>query len=109
MIVWVNGALTPLEDAAVSPLDHGLVVGDGVFETLRVYRGVPFAWTRHLARLHTSAEGLGLEVPDVTQLRDAAEAVLRADELTEARLRITVTGGVAPPGSGRGDGPPSAF
>jgi branched-chain amino acid aminotransferase len=109
MTAWVDGRLVALADAKISVLDHGLVVGDGVFETLRVYRGVPFAWTRHLARLRTSAEGLGLELPDVAELRDAAEAVLRANELTEARLRITVTGGVAPPGSGRGDGPPSAF
>ena len=109
MTAWVDGRLVALADAKISVLDHGLVVGDGVFETLRVYRGVPFAWTRHLARLRTSAEGLGLQVPDVTELRGAAEAVLRANELTEARLRITVTGGVAPPGSGRGDGPPSAF
>jgi branched-chain amino acid aminotransferase len=109
MTAWVDGSLVALADAKISVLDHGLVVGDGVFETLRVYRGVPFAWTRHLARLRTSAEGLGLELPDVTELRGAAEAVLRANELTEARLRITVTGGVAPPGSGRGDGPPSAF
>ena len=63
MIVWMNGALTSLEEAAVSPLDHGLVVGDGVFETLRVYGGVPFALTRHLARLRASAEGLGLVAP----------------------------------------------
>ena len=109
MTAWVDGRLVALADAKISVLDHGLVVGDGVFETLRVYRGVPFAWTRHLARLRTSAEGLGLELPDVTELRGAAEAVLRSNELTEARLRITVTGGVAPPGSGRGDGPPSAF
>jgi branched-chain amino acid aminotransferase len=109
MTAWIDGRLTALTDAKVSVLDHGLVVGDGVFETLRVYRGVPFAWTRHLARLRKSAEGLGLELPDVSELRGAADAVLRADELTEARLRITVTGGVAPPASGRGDGPPSAF
>ena len=109
MTAWVDGYLVPTEEATVSVLDHGLVVGDGVFETLRVYGGVPFAWTRHLARLHASAEGLGLEVPDARALRDAAEAVLEANGLTEARLRITVTGGVAPPGSGRGHGPASAF
>jgi branched-chain amino acid aminotransferase len=103
MTAWIDGRLVATADAKVSVLDHGLVVGDGVFETLRVYRGVPFAWTRHLTRLRASCDGLGLELPD------AADAVLRANELTEARLRITVTGGVAPPGSGRGDGPPSAF
>ncbi|HEV7524165.1 MAG TPA: aminotransferase class IV [Acidimicrobiia bacterium] len=109
MTAWIDGRLVALADARVSVLDHGLVVGDGVFETLRVYRGVPFAWTRHLARLRASADGLGLEIPDVTVLRDAADAVLLANELTEARLRITVTGGIAPPGSGRGDAPPCAF
>jgi branched-chain amino acid aminotransferase len=109
MTAWIDGRLVALADAKVSVLDHGLTVGDGVFETLRVYRGVPFAWTRHLARLRASATGLGLELPDVAELRRAADAVLRADDLTEARLRLTVTGGVAPPGSGRGNGPPSAF
>jgi branched-chain amino acid aminotransferase len=106
---WLNGSLVPLDDARVSVLDHGLVVGDGVFETLRVYRGVPFAWTRHWARLCASAEGLGLAVPDPDEVRAAADAVLAANALEEARLRITVTGGTAPPGSGRGDGPVTAF
>ncbi len=109
MIVWMNGALVPLEDAAVSPLDHGLVVGDGVFETLRVYDGVPFAWTRHLQRLHASAAGLGLAAPDASALREAADAVLTANELREARLRITVTGGPAPPGSRRAPVPPTVI
>ena len=109
MTAWIDGRLVPIAEARVSVLDHGLVVGDGVFETLRVYGGVPFAWTRHLDRLRVSAEGLGLELPDVDELRAASDAVLRANDLAEARLRITVTGGLAPPGSGRGTGPTSAF
>jgi branched-chain amino acid aminotransferase len=109
VIVWMNGELSPLEDARVSPLDHGLVVGDGVFETLRVYGGVPFAWTRHLERLHASAHGLGLVAPSADKLRVAADAVLAANDLGEARLRITVTGGPAPPGSHRAPVPPTAI
>jgi len=109
MTAWVDGDLRPLASATVSVLDHGLTVGNGVFETLRVYGGTPFAWTRHLARLHRSAEALGLEVPDGDTLRTAAAEVLAADGLDEARLRITVTGGIAPPGSGRGDGPHTAI
>ena len=109
MIIWINGALMPLEDARVSPLDHGLVVGDGVFETLRVYGGMPFAWTRHLARLHASATGLGLAAPDPDELRVAVDAVLAANGLTAARVRITVTGGPAPPGSRRAPVPPTVF
>ncbi len=109
MTAWIDGEMVPLAEAKVSVLDHGLVVGDGVFETLRVYGGVPFAWSRHLSRLRASAEGLGLRLPDVSQLRAAAAAVLEANGLTEARLRITVTGGIAPPGSGRGDEAPTTF
>jgi branched-chain amino acid aminotransferase len=108
-IAWLDGELLPLTDARVSVLDHGLVVGDGVFETLRVYRGEPFAWTRHLARLGASARGLGLALPDALDLRRAAETVIAANDLNEARLRITVTGGIAPPGSGRGEAAPTTF
>jgi branched-chain amino acid aminotransferase len=109
VIIWMNGELSELDDARVSPLDHGLVVGDGVFETLRVYGGTPFAWTRHVARLHASAGGLGLVAPDGDELRAAAAAVLEANGLTEARLRITVTGGPAPPGSRRAPVSPTAI
>jgi branched-chain amino acid aminotransferase len=103
----VDGTLGPVEELRISPLDHGLLVGDGVFETLRVYGGVPFAWTRHLQRLARSAAGLGLDLPDVASLREQADAVLRANDLREARLRITVTGGPAPLGSERAVVPPT--
>jgi branched-chain amino acid aminotransferase len=106
---WLDGRLVELDDARVSVLDHGLVVGDGVFETLRVYGGIPFAWTRHHQRLAVSAAALGLGLPEEPVLRAAADAVLAANELSDARLRITVTGGIAPPGSGRGGGPSTAF
>ena len=63
---------SPSTTARISPFDHGLLVGDGVFETIRVYGGEPFAWTRHLDRLAHSASGLGLPVPDRDALRAAA-------------------------------------
>jgi len=105
--VWLDGALVAVDDARISPFDHGLLVGDGVFETIRVYGGEPFAWTRHLDRLAHSASGLGLPVPDRDALRAAACEVLSANGHDEARLRITVTGGVAPLGSERGDAGPT--
>ena len=61
--VWVDGALVPSDGAHVSAFDHGILVGDGVFETLGVYQGVPFAWGRHDARLRRSADGLGPRRP----------------------------------------------
>lgn len=109
MKVWVNGALDDVETARISPFDHGVLVGDGVFETLRVYGGAPFAWRRHYDRLTASARGLGLAVPESVELRRAADAVLDANGLAEARLRITITGGPAPLGSERGEHPPTVI
>ncbi len=102
----MNGDLLPDDDARISVFDHGLVTGDGVFETVKVTDGVPFAMTRHLARLRTSALGLGLAEPDLEQIRSGAMAVIAApDAPAFGRLRITVTGGLAPLGSERGDAP----
>lgn len=103
LFVWVNGAVVKEDEARLSPFDHGLLTGDGVFETLRVYGGRPFAWSRHHARLCRSAEGLGLPVPALPELVGAAEAVLEANGLEEARLRITITGGVQSLGSDRAE------
>jgi branched-chain amino acid aminotransferase len=100
--VWIDGAVCDERDARVSPFDHGLLTGDGVFETLRVYDGQPFAVRRHLARLERSAAGLGLAVPDAAELRAALDAVVEANGFRRARLRVTVTGGPSPLGSERG-------
>lgn len=105
---WVNGRL--LEDpteSAVAVNDHGLTVGDGVFEAVKVVAGQPFALQRHLARLERSATGLGLEAPDLAAVREGIEAVLDDTEWPLARLRITLTAGPAPLGSGRGEATPT--
>lgn len=101
--LWLNGALVPAGEARVSPFDHGLLVGDGVFETLRVYGGVPFAVRRHLERLAASAGGLGLAVPPL-DWRGVIADVIAANDVADGRLRITLTGGIAPLGSDRGEG-----
>ncbi|MEI5103653.1 aminodeoxychorismate lyase [Streptomyces sp. PmtG] len=103
MKIWLNGGLHDLESARVSVLDHGLTVGDGVFETVKAAAGRPFALTRHLDRLARSARGLGLPEPDLDEVRRACAAVLEANPLDLGRLRITYTGGLSPLGSDRGD------
>lgn len=105
MIVAVGEALIDERAARISPFDHGLLVGNGVFETLRVYHGTPFAWTRHHQRLARSGAPLGLEIPPSDVLRERVDRVLVANQLAEGRLRITVTGGPSPIGSARGDAP----
>lgn len=101
MVSWVNGRL--VDDPVVSAADRGLTVGDGAFETLRTYRGRPFAVRRHLARLRHSLTGLGLAAvaPDDELLRTALGEVTRAGAGTELRIRLTVTAGPGPAGSAR--------
>lgn len=103
MTTWVNGRRyddprTPV----VSAFDHGMLVGDGVFETVKVVGGRPFALRRHVDRLLRSAKGLGLVEPDRDQVNTAVNEVL-ADWPGDGRLRITYTSGFGPPGSARGD------
>lgn len=105
--VYVNGQLVAAQDAALSVFDHGLVVGDGVFETILVSRGRPFALSRHLDRLARSAAGLRIPVPERATLESACTEVVAASGLSAARLRVTVTAGHGPLGSGRHEGPPS--
>jgi len=103
MKAWLNGELlkSPAEPA-LSVLDHGVVVGDGVFETAAVVDGRPFALTRHLERLARSAEGLGIGRPDLDLLREGVAATMAGRRLDFGRIRITVTSGIGPLGSPRG-------
>lgn len=106
--VWVNGVLGDEHSATVSALDHGITVGDGVFETALVLDGEPFALSRHLRRLARSAAVLALPLPAEDVLRGAvAEASAAAEPMPRGRLRITVTGGPGPLGSDRGDAEPT--
>jgi branched-chain amino acid aminotransferase len=105
--IWVDGGLRDAADATVSVLDHGLTVGDGVFETLKATDGRAFATSRHLRRLARSAQGLGLPEPDLDEVARACEAVLAANPVPYGRLRITYTGGLSPLGSDRGDTGPT--
>ncbi|WP_435128223.1 aminotransferase class IV [Actinacidiphila sp. bgisy144] len=107
MRIWVDGGLRDAADATVSVFDHGLTVGDGVFETLKAEHGRAFATTRHLHRLARSAAGLGLPEPDLDEVARACAAVLEANPMPMGRLRITYTGGLSPLGSDRGDAGPT--
>ena len=106
-LVYVNGALLTQEDATVSVFDHGLVVGDGVFETILLYKGHAFAVRRHLARLERSTRGMGITPVPSDDVARAIAAVVDTAEFSLGRIRITVTSGAGPLGSGRGTGPPT--
>lgn len=107
MKVWVNGAMLERDAARVSVFDHGFTVGDGVFETTKVVAGVPFALTRHLDRLATSAAAMGLRSPHPALVRAAVAQVVAQLGNDLGRVRITLTAGEAPLGSGRGNAEPT--
>ncbi len=107
-MLWLNGELMPVAEARISPLDHAVTVGDGVFETMKVVGGTAFALTRHLRRLHRSADALGLDLPADAVLRSATEGVLAANP-GATRVRLTVSSGTGPPGSGRGESTPTVL
>jgi len=103
MRAWVDGQLLQSpHEPAVTVLDHGLMVGDGVFESIKIEDGEPFALTRHLARLVRSATGLGLPAPDLGAVREGVAATMEGQRLPFGRIRITVTSGPGPLGSPRG-------
>ena len=103
MKTWLNGRLLQSPDEpAISVLDHGIIVGDGVFETVKVELDQPFALTRHLDRLMHSAAGLGIGAPDLGAIREGIAATLDGQDLVFGRIRITVTSGPGPLGSPRG-------
>ncbi len=93
-IVYLNGSLVPRSRACISVSDHGFLYGYGLFETMRAYNGKMFLLDRHIKRLHDAAEviGLGQKLAGI-DLGKACRDTLDANNLKDARVRLTVTNG----------------
>ncbi|HEV7763215.1 MAG TPA: aminotransferase class IV [Acidimicrobiales bacterium] len=102
VVVYVNGDLRPRAQAVVSVFDSGFVLGDGVWEGLRVRRGHPVFLDQHLDRLYEGAKAIALDIGRRrTELRDALYATLEANGMTGpggdgdgVHVRLMVTRGV---------------
>jgi branched-chain amino acid aminotransferase len=93
-IIYLNGDLIPGSRSKISPFNFGFIYGYGLFETMRSYGGSIFRLDRHLARLHDAARTVGIADALTTyDLEKACHDVLKANKLTDARLRLTVTAG----------------
>lgn len=106
MIIWLNGELVEEQQAVVSPADRGLLLADGLFETLRAASHGLIDWPRHMKRLHQGAHYFGIPLQySQAQFDEACRAVLEVNGLANqaASLRITLTRGPGP----RGLAPPS--
>jgi branched-chain amino acid aminotransferase len=93
--VWLNGALVPREQATVSLFDGGFVVGDGVWEGLRLHRGALLFLDQHLDRLYAGAARLKLEIGlDRAALARAIRTTLDANDMRDGvHIRLMVTRG----------------
>lgn len=92
--VFLNDKLVDVEQAHVPVTDSGFLYGAGLFETMRSHNGVVFRLEDHLDRLFQSAASLSINHDhDKKYLTEAVDELLGANELTEARLRLTLTNG----------------
>src|ERR1700729_2072142 len=93
ILVWVNGQLVPRERAVVSVFDAGFVLGDGVWEGLRVHAGHPAFLEGHLDRLYQGAQAIMLDIGrSRRELTEAIYATLRANDMTGGvHVRLMVT------------------
>lgn len=102
--VWLNGGLVDAATARIDPADRGLLLADGVFETLRVEHRVPLDAGLHWQRLATGASVLGQQAPGSALLDSAVGELIAANRIESAALRVTLTRGPGP----RGLVPPAA-
>jgi branched-chain amino acid aminotransferase len=96
ILIWVNGSLVPRERAVVSVFDSGFVLGDGVWEGLRVRSGHPAFVERHLDRLWEGAKAIALDIGrSRDELTAAVYETLQANDMTDGvHVRLMVTRGV---------------
>lgn len=98
--VWIDDRLVDAAAAHVRFDDHGVTVGDGVFETIKLTGGHAFELTRHLERMARSAGAMSIPMPSIDVVRTAVEAVVAANA-EDGFLRVTLTAGPGPLGSNR--------
>jgi branched-chain amino acid aminotransferase len=93
-IVYIDGSLIPRSQAHLSINDHGFLYGFGLFETMRAYNGKIFLLERHIERLENAARVIGLgEKLAGLDLAKVCRDVVKANEIKDARVRLTVTNG----------------
>ncbi|MGE5300927.1 MAG: aminotransferase class IV [Acidobacteriota bacterium] len=98
MYIFLNDRIIPASEAKVSVYDHGFLYGDGIYETVRAYKGTVFMLARHLGRLGRSASLIRLRLPEGRFIEDAVHETLAANGLSEAYVRITLSRGEGPIG-----------
>ena len=96
-MIWHDGKLSEGREITLDASDRGLLLADGLFETVAVFDGVPFRLAAHWDRMAAAARTIGLPL-DRTRLDEAAAALIATSAGGHAVLRVTVTRGAGPRG-----------
>ncbi len=103
--MWLGGRLISADEAEVSVFDRSVLYGEGLFETMRVYGGMPFAMSEHLGRLLRSAEELGIAIGwSAQRLEEAVMGTVESNHIVEGYVRLTASGGAGDIRVERGEG-----
>jgi branched-chain amino acid aminotransferase len=95
LLIYIDGEYYPKAQAKISVYDHGLLYGDGVFEGIRLYKGVVFKLKEHVERLYDSAHAIMLQMPMTKeQMTNAVLETLRKNKLRDGYIRLIVTRGI---------------
>lgn len=98
-MIYLNNRLVPRSEAAISVFDHGFLYGDGIYETMRAYKGTVFMIDEHIDRLFSSASRIGLAIGKKREtIKKAVYETLSANRSNDAVIRITVSRGPGPLG-----------
>jgi len=93
-LVWLNGVVTPLEEAVTSVADHAHLYGDGLFEGIRIYEGKIFKLDEHLDRMYHGCQFLGFEMSmSKADMRNTIIDVCRQAQIMDGYIRLNVTRG----------------
>jgi D-amino acid aminotransferase len=93
--IFLNGRVVPEPEGRLPANDRAILFGDAAYETMRSYGGRFFRFQEHLDRLRQSAREIGLEVPlPDGAITDGAYELIRKNGIEQARLRLTLTGGL---------------
>ena len=95
MEVFLNGQFLTDGQAVVSVGDRGFMYGDGLFETMRVFKGKPFRMAQHLERMVRGADFLKIKLPFTPkELQQFAEQLIEKNNMPDSVLRVTLTRGL---------------
>lgn len=94
---YINGKFVAGKDATISIKERGFRFGDGVFETIRIYGGIPYQWELHQQRLSSGLDAVKIKVA-TNGLKKTADALIKKNKIKNGILRISVSRGVGSQG-----------